>query len=132
MSAPILLRPHHGLCIQNFRGKGYSEEFVREMARIVAMLEQNPRREITLFAGADEVCRSCPHKTADSGCDSGQKVLRFDERCLSLCGLRAGDTLPWEEYRELLREAVIRPKRYREVCAGCQWIGICEGNEVKE
>ena len=132
MSAPFLLRPHHGLCIQNFRGKGYSDEFVREMARIVALLEQNPRREITLFAGADEVCRACPHKTAESGCDSGQKVLRYDERCLSLCGLRAGDTLPWEEYRELLREAVIRPKRYREVCADCHWIGICEGNEIGE
>lgn len=132
MKKALLLRPHHGLCIQNFRGKGYSPEFVREMARIVALLEENPAQLITLHAGADVVCKACPHRTADWGCDSGQKVLSYDERCLSLCGLRDGDTLPWEEYRDLLRQAVVLPKRYREVCQNCQWIGICEGNQIEK
>ena len=132
MNNRLLLRPHHGLCIQNFRGKGYSDEFVREMARIVALLEANPKQQITLHAGADVVCKACPHKTSGLGCDSGQKVLSYDQRCLSLCGLREGDSLTWEEYRDRLREAVVLPKRYREVCIDCQWIGICEENEVKE
>lgn len=130
MASPLLLRPHHGLCIQNFRGKGYSENFVREMAKIAAFLEENPKQEITLHTAADSVCRACPHKTEKNGCDSGQKVLRYDENCLSLLNLCPGDTLPWEEYRDLLRKAVILPRRYREVCAGCQWIEICEENEI--
>ena len=55
MASPLLLRPHHGLCIQNFRGKGYSENFVREMAKIAAFLEENPKQEITLHTAADSV-----------------------------------------------------------------------------
>lgn len=128
MASPLLLRPHHGLCIQNFRGKGYSENFVRVMAKIAAFLEENPEQEITLHTAADAVCAACPHKTEQNGCDSGQKVLCYDENCLSLLNLRPGDTLPWEEYRDLLRKAVILPRRYRKVCKGCQWIAICEGN----
>lgn len=126
--SPILLRPHHGLCIQNFRGKGYSAAFVAKMSKIVSRLEQNPKQEIILYISADVICKACPHRTADNGCDSGQKVRRYDERCLSLCGLSEGETLSWERYRQLLQRTVILPKRYRQVCAGCQWIGICEEN----
>ena len=34
------IRPHHGLCIAFFEGKGYSPEFVRHMEQTIANLKQ--------------------------------------------------------------------------------------------
>ena len=32
--SPIRLRPHHLLCLQTFRGNGYSPGFVRKMTEL--------------------------------------------------------------------------------------------------
>ena len=41
MTEPVVLRPHHSLCIQFFEGKGYSPQFVDGMTKTIKMLEQN-------------------------------------------------------------------------------------------
>ena len=32
---PYYLRPHHGLCIAFFEGKGYNQKFVENMTNVV-------------------------------------------------------------------------------------------------
>ena len=61
MQDMIHLRPHHLLCLQAFRGKGYSESFVKKMTEVHAMLRENPKLEIRLAEGADDLCAACPN-----------------------------------------------------------------------
>lgn len=53
------LRPHHGLCLRFFQGKGYSDGFVANMGAIQSMLKSNPL--IRLAPEMDEICRCCPN-----------------------------------------------------------------------
>lgn len=36
----FVLRPHHALCILSFRGKGYSDEFIDNMYKMIDELEK--------------------------------------------------------------------------------------------
>ena len=54
------IRPHHGLCIHFFEGKGYSENFVRHMAELIEKLNAF-RPEIRLVLHVDYFCYACPH-----------------------------------------------------------------------
>lgn len=47
--------------MQFFEGKGYSDEFVCGMAKIVSVLENN-NANLTLTGGCDEICSSCPNR----------------------------------------------------------------------
>ncbi len=119
----ITLRPHHGLCVLHFVGKGYSEGFVDNMTRIVLELKHsNPM--ILLGEGADDICVCCPHNLS-SGCESGQKPAQIDARCLSLCGFSANQVVSWAEYRDALRRNILSAGQLNRVCEGCQWLSIC-------
>ena len=53
------LRPHHGMCIAFFKGKGYSEEFTAHMKKIISEVEHNPLVRLCVYT--DELCSKCPH-----------------------------------------------------------------------
>ena len=56
-----LLRPHHGLCIQFYEGKGYSEEFTKKMDELVNLIQLTPMMPIQLHIDVDVLCNSCPN-----------------------------------------------------------------------
>ena len=117
------LRPHHGLCIAFFEGKGYSAAFAENMKRVIAVLEANDP-EVTLADSADVICAACPN---DRGgvCESAEKVGRYDDAVLRLTGHACGDTLRWSEFRALADGRILSPGLLGEVCGDCQWYGIC-------
>ena len=117
------LRPHHALCAGFFRGKGYSEAFVANMAQVVATLRASDPL-LTLRGAPDAVCRSCPYNRLGV-CDSAEKVARYDAAVLRLTGLKNGDTLRWSALSALARERILVPGRLGEVCGDCQWYEIC-------
>ncbi len=117
-------RPHHGLCIHFFRGKGYSDQFVENMTNIVKKLEENPT--IQLIRGADDLCGSCPNLLEKSICNSQEKVRRFDESVLKYCELAYHSTLSWEEFSALVKGNILDPGLRQEVCGSCQWSEICQ------
>lgn len=110
----IRLRPHHLLCIRGFRGKGYSEAFIRNMSEIVANLNEaagqtdateyredygltsNPAcrgdssLNVMIVFGADDICRCCPHLTDEGVCDQDEKVSAYDRRAAEVLGLCEG------------------------------------------
>ncbi len=56
------IRPHHLLCLQFFEGKGYSDDFVRQMAEIHRTLnKENP--QINIVEGVDDICKKCPNRS---------------------------------------------------------------------
>ncbi|HAJ96462.1 MAG TPA: DUF1284 domain-containing protein [Ruminococcus sp.] len=117
------LRPHHGLCIQFFEGKGYSPEFVRHMREMIFQLhEYNPY--IALTVGADVLCSHCPH-CIDNVCECSEKVQRFDKAVLQYCNLSEGSEMPWNDFQSIVKESILKKGLLAEICGDCQWFGIC-------
>lgn len=122
----IRLRPHHGLCIRHFTGKGYSPAFVENMTRVIAGLRAAPETDIELTAGADVLCASCPHNQSGR-CASAPKPDGYDRAVLRHCGLRFGQRIPWDEFERRVEQQILRPGCLEQVCRGCQWLDLCRG-----
>lgn len=119
---PFKLRAHHGLCLGFFRGKGYSGEFVENMARVKAAMEENPL--ICLTVGADGICAACPNHKAGR-CETEEKVTRYDRQTLLRCGLSPGEVMPYRAFEARVRGCVLLPGLRREICGDCQWDSLC-------
>ena len=123
------LRGHHLICLQFYRGEGYSDEFVANLDRV----QRSPPLEspALVVSGPDDVCAACPGLGADGTCrhpDTGEaEALRIDALALQLARRR--------HRRDAL--AVRRPARgspadaaacdrwRAEACAGCLWADAC-------
>lgn len=119
----VCLRPHHGLCVRFYAGKGYSREFVNNMNMIVGKLKDNP--EITLVLSSDVLCSCCPNNDSQAGCKSIDKVNGYDTAVLLHTGLSAGDKIKWEYFQSLLTEKIFNTDIFDQICPDCQWSEIC-------
>lgn len=121
------LRPHHGLCISFFSGKGYSRDFTENMTAVIGRLEkENP--QITLVTSTDIICRCCPHNK-NGICDSSEKVLAYDNAVMNACGLESSQTISWSSFTDLIQRKIINTGQRRKICGGCQWDSLCGGTE---
>lgn len=120
MSNDLALRPHHGLCLGFFRGKGYDEAFTRNTAGVLASL--TPGAPVRLTMGHDVLCAACPHR--GEGCPN---AAAYDRRVLALCGLTEGQRLPWERLRQAVEGNILAPGRLGQVCGDCPWAALCGG-----
>ncbi len=116
----LRIRPHHGLCVSFFEGKGYSDKFSSHMWKISKMMEEeNP--EITLVLDYDEICTECPN-ISKKRCG---KALCYDKRVLNFCEISAGESLNWLDFRKTVWERIVLKGRLFEVCGDCEWYYIC-------
>lgn len=120
----IDLRPHHGMCIGQFKGYGYSEDFVRNMTAVVNMLFENPETLVRLVVTGDCICSSCPHLKKE-GCTSVQKVMEYDRKVLMLCGLHENEVVTWRGFVRLVKEYILDKNKLPEVCTNCNWLSVC-------
>ena len=81
MKDVFVLRPHHGMCLQFFEGKGYSSSFTKNMAYILDHLEREDP-DICLVVGPDRICSACPHQK-DGLCDAEEKTENYDRSVLA-------------------------------------------------
>ncbi len=117
------LRPHHGLCITFFEGKGYHSDFIRHMSDMIHILNtQNP--EIELVLHTDRICSACPHNV-NQICETDSKVLHYDKQVLLLCGLQPHQKLLWKDFQALTAEKILHQEKLSSVCRNCQWSAIC-------
>lgn len=123
------LRPHHGLCIAFFEGKGYSSSFVRHMEEVIGELEKNP--QIQLMPEEDSICAGCPN-AGRKGCSTREKVRAYDKEVLTLCGLEAGERISWKQFQKKVREHIIEAGNMAQVCGDCGWAEICHNREHKK
>lgn len=125
MSSEIALRPHHGLCLNFFRGQGYSGEFCRSMAAVLASL--TPETAVRPVEGHDVLCAHCPNR-----CAPCPNAADYDRRVLALCGLTAGQALTWGAFQAAIRENILVPGRLSAVCGSCQWAPLCQEQLLSE
>ncbi|MBS1263903.1 MAG: hypothetical protein MAG715_01098 [Methanonatronarchaeales archaeon] len=104
----IRLRPHHLLCVQRFRGLGYSDVFVENLSEVVDHVESGEPVEVV--RGRDDVCSAC-----GEDCDE-ESVAERDAAVLNAI---PEPTLA--SARELSAEEM------RELCRGCRWFAVCHG-----
>ena len=111
----IPVRPHHGMCLAYFIGKGYSEGFSAHMEKMLHILEQDV--PIRLVVSLDEICSACPNHqflTDEENpgekkeiCEAQEKVFRYDHGVLEACGLTEGEELNFLEFAQKVQKKVI-------------------------
>ena len=111
------------LCIQGFRGQGYSPAFVINLARIVDRLGSETDTDVRIVTGADDVCHPCPHLSAGKCARAGDDVISADSRVMERLSLGEGDVLAWDSLLERIGNAV-QPADLRELCGRCRWLSL--------
>lgn len=125
----ITFRPHHFLCSLGFQGKGYSDGFTDNMARIVVEGLRAPGGDetvITVTGAADDICAPCPKRQGNL-CTSQDQIAALDYRHARALGLFANTRLTWAEAKRRIVKRV-PPGSLETLCKGCQWLdlGLCE------
>ena len=124
----IPVRPHHGMCLAYFIGKGYSEGFSAHMEKMLHILEQDV--SIQLVVSLDEICSACPnHQFLTDEENPGEKKeiceARYDHGVLEACGLTEGEELNFLEFAQKVQKKVIDTGLREKICGDCEWNEIC-------
>jgi uncharacterized protein len=135
LPSPLRLRGHTLLCLQGFRGEGYSRDFTDNLAAIHRSLSENPDHPVELVEEPDMVCGACPHR-APAGCTlngngSEAGMQAQDRNVLQRLGLSSGSVVRWRDVLERIRISIKRSD-LPNICGSCRWLplGYCaEGIE---
>ena len=119
------LRPHHLLCIQNYRGHGYSADFHQKMEEVIAALKSPLGAAVLLTEGPDDLCGSCPH-CINGSCESDNPD-RFDALVCDHTKAAPGDTFTWTLSPGEDRSHVppVTKDLLEKCCCGCSWFDLC-------
>src|SRR3989454_5207536 len=90
----VRIRGHTLLCLQGFRGEGYSAGFIDNMAALHRDLNENPDRWVEVVEAPDAFCAACPH-LAPAGCSlsgapSEEGMQAQDRHVWAVPGLQPG------------------------------------------
>lgn len=121
--AQIKLRAHHGMCLQYFKGKGYSDDFTLHMQKVLEKMRDNP--EIEIITHNDIICSHCPN-LKDGLCLSPDKVYEYDQKVLKFCNLPNKAVMTWNEFSALVKQEILCSGKRKEICISCRWADICE------
>jgi uncharacterized protein len=124
---PIRIRAHTLLCLQGFRGEGYSARFVENMAAIHQRLADDPSQWVEIMDAPDAMCVACPHLLA-TGCslhgeESEEHMQAQDHDVLVRLGLRVGDRLPWADILDRIRTS-LTGESLANICGQCRWLSL--------
>lgn len=117
-------RGHHLVCLHFFEGKGYSEEFVRNLKDLMGRARKG--EEIEVVQGADDVCRSCPHLVEnqcmhEDGTDA--EIRKLDNIAIDYLGVAVGKRVLWREIENKVSSA--SKEWFSVFCTGCYWEKVC-------
>lgn len=119
------------MCIQGFRGLGYSLDFVENMTKIAKdFRDDKVDFSIRVITGFDHACTACPNRgerICEANAGSNQHVVAMDQKVIKHL-----DLIPWRNYQKselmsLLAEK-ISPSDLDYLCKGCSWLqyGFCK------
>ena len=106
-----------------FKGKGYSKEFVANLASVIKKLEDNPQIEV--INSVDVICSSCPHNINDKcmkKSDSDEKVRKKDNKIMKILDLRLDQEIMANDAKKLVD---LNLDKLRKTCKDCEWEKYC-------
>ena len=126
-AATLRVRGHTLLCLQGFRGLGYSPGFVENLAGVHRTLKTAIDTLVQVVDAPDVVCGACPHE-AGSGCTLNGEGTEVDMQAqdrvvLTRLGLQPGDQLPWDQVLERIRRSVSGDD-LPTICGRCRWLSL--------
>ena len=124
----LKIRAHHLLCTENFVGEGYSDDFSKNMAKVIGQLKENPK--VKLLADLDDICGPCPENLS-TRCDNDDLVKSYDKKVLEVLNLSEGEIYSWNDIRKLACDIIFAKNRREEICGECQWNELCKEVEAK-
>lgn len=117
------IRPHHGMCLAFFEGKGYSGGFTAHMSQVRdQLLREDP--EVCLCPETDVICSRCPNNGRGL-CSAAEKVDRYDRAVLERCGLTPGQQIRWSRFSALVETHILSAGQREQICGDCQWNELC-------
>lgn len=119
------LRPHHGICIANFVGRGYDRAFTINMKQTVMALNAWPHQEILLKSTEDVLCSKCPN--CEEQCVTARKVSGLDKAVLNACRIEDGCVMTWQEFRDRVDKSILKAGKFEKICHSCKWFEFCRG-----
>lgn len=122
------LRPHHGMCLAYFEGKGYSEGFTRHMGNMLKLLEKDT--SVRLRVSGDEICRACPN-LKNSICSTERLVKVYDQEVLKMCGIPENTLMRFGDFVSAVEEKILKPGKRPTICGNCQWNEICSSRKSR-
>lgn len=128
LAQPVLLRPHHGMCLAYFKGEGYSDGFSAHMKEVLDELQKG--MDVQLYVGTDEICSACPNNR-EGQCTDLTLVEKYDNAVLEACGLADGEQLAFADFTEKVQNQLLVTGKRKEICGGCKWNGICENEKSR-
>ncbi|SHK53242.1 DUF1284 domain-containing protein [Tepidibacter formicigenes] len=123
----LILRAHHLLCIQGYQGKGYSNEFINNMNKIVNILKNNLDTKIKIISKTDFICSKCPSNIGNGLCKSETKVHSLDSKTLEILDLKKNQIYVYKEILSIIKKNLTLEK-FQYICKNCEWFkyGYCE------
>ncbi len=122
------LRGHHLICLQFYRGEGYSEEFIENLENV---LEKARQSGVLIVEGADDICKACPY-LVDGKCsykENAEEEIRYlDFLALTLLGLSSERTVSWKEISERVVDIIDEWKD--KACRDCEWRKVCHVDDL--
>lgn len=123
----LMFRPHHGMCLCFFEGKGYSKEYIKNMYSIIEKLNENPY--IRLSRECDMICRMCPDNI-EGVCTSDKKVNDFDTKVLENTKFSFGQKIKYQDFHNAVIKNIISCGKLKSICELCQWYYICSNKST--
>ena len=124
----LKIRAHHLLCTENFVGEGYSDDFSKNMAKVIGQLKENPK--VKLLADLDDICGPCPENLG-TRCENDDLVKSYDKKVLEVLNLSEGEIYSWADIRKLACDIIFAKNRREDICGECQWNELCKEVEAK-
>lgn len=121
------IRAHHFLCLQGFRGLGYSPEFIKKMEEMKRKTEAKNNFLIEVVDECDDICKVCPYQI-DEVCQKGKKSAKrtrvMDRRLLKSLGLKKGGKIPSQTLLSRIKEK-LNFSILIKICGECGWREVC-------
>ena len=123
----LKLRPHHINCIYFYRGLGYSNEFVKNMDKIVNELKSNDDIRIKFVKSCDDICECCPNKLQGEKCNTADKVKEMDLRTIHRYNLNVDNIYNFSYIKNEIYKKMLA-NNFNYICAECEWKkqGVCK------
>ena len=129
--AELLIRGHHLLCIQGFRGLGYSIDFVENMTKIAKDFRNlESDFPVKVISGLDDACTACPNRgvrICEANAGSNKHVIEMDQKVIKHLNLVTWKNYQKSELLKLIAEK-IEANDLDYLCKGCSWLqyGLCK------
>jgi len=112
------LRGHHLICLNFFRGEGYSEDFIKNIHSVVR------KEKVEVIEGADEVCARCPYLKDNRCSNYTEEIIVFqDKEALELLEVKPGAIVDRKIIAAKIPGIIERWKV--QFCMECEYRRVC-------